>query len=258
MPNMEEENINPEEDNNEPTGDESPDQPNEPETEPADTTGDDPPADTDKEKGVQKRIDELTRKRRDAERDAEYWRNEALKNQPKEQEKVIPPGKPQVAQFEDYDDYVEALTDWKLAERDRMAQQNAVAESHSKRVVDARTRYDDFDEVMDSARNISCNAQLIPVLQDSDKSADIIYHLTKHPEEMARINALPLHKQVMEIGKLETRFEKAATPPPPKRTSEAPVPIVPVTTAGDTGKKDPSQMSDKEFNEWRRKQKSRR
>jgi len=73
--------------------------------------------------GAEKRIAELTAKRRQAERDADYWRNEAMKKggeppKPGEQTETITRPKPTAKEFEDYDEFNEALMDWKIEQKD--------------------------------------------------------------------------------------------------------------------------------------------
>lgn len=231
----------------------------------------DPAADAqEKEKGVQKRIDELTRKRREAERDAQYWREQAMKAQrpePEQQADFVPPGfpqKPQVDQFETYEDFVEAIADWKsdlkLAQRDHKTaqereqdQRKTQTEKYAERVTKFVEAQPDFDEVL---ANTTAPATKIMenVIIESDHGPEIAYFLAKNEAEAARIASLPPHRQLIEMGKLEARMEKRAdTPPPQKRMTQAPEPIKPLGTVTPTAKKDPSQMTDAEFNEWRRK-----
>lgn len=238
------------EDQDQPTGGEPPEDTGDEGAEPSgdEPTGDDSPAEPEKEKGVQKRIDELTRKRREAEREADYWRQQAQVAKPKEEPKeVIPPGmpaKPTVDQFDSYEDYVEAVADWradyKLAQRDLMAQQRQVQErqqqafeGHTQRIESAKARYQDFDDVLADARDIIMPPESLQAIVESDHSADVLYHLAKNKADAKRIAALPIHQQLKEIGKLEARFERKEDPPV-KRVSKAPDPITPVA-----GKKEP-------------------
>jgi hypothetical protein len=65
---------------------------------------------------VQPRIDELTRKTREAEREAAYWRGRAQSAE-KPKDAAAPPAKPTPDKFDDYGAFVEALADWKADEK---------------------------------------------------------------------------------------------------------------------------------------------
>jgi hypothetical protein len=117
--------------------------------------GDDAPAATDEpagkaRKSAQDRIDELTAARRQAERDAEYWREQAMRTAPKAEPQPEPSqgdGKPDPEKFEGgvYDPaYIEALTDWKaeqtvarlLNQRDGQAKVQTALQTFEQRVKD--------------------------------------------------------------------------------------------------------------------------
>jgi hypothetical protein len=84
-------------------------------------------------------------------------------------------------------------------------------------------------------------------IADSERGGDVAYHLGSHLDEADRIARLTPIQQVRELAKLESTL---AAPPAPTRT---PAPIVPNGTKT-TVERDPSTMSDKEFNDWRRRQ----
>jgi len=200
-----------------------------------------------KENRVQKRIDEITREKHEARQEAEYWKQQALKTATPEpppppvvsKTDFIPPGydpKPILDQFEDWDQYNEAMIQWNvgkvLAVRDYQAEQRkateakqTAAQNHKARMEAAKGKYDDFDEVVASAPDISFPMQsTFDAIAESEQSADLVYYFSSKPEEAARINALSPVQQIKEIAKLETKF--AATDPKPiKRVTQAPQPI---------------------------------
>lgn len=269
----------------EPTGEETPETPPETGAEPEEVetpaqeeteeaTGEDTPADTEevkKAKGVQKRIDELTKQKHEAtrreqekEKEVEYWKAQALKGQqpPEPQPEVIPqgfPAKPTVEQFESYEEFVEALTDWKVelkdvrktveAERKNIAEkQQTIAEQHSTRVQTAKAKYEDFDDVTSSLDGIMVPMVTIEVIQESEVSADLFYYLGQHPDEAKKLQTLSVPAQLREIGKLEARLEKKPEPEiPAKRVTQAPEPIKPVGNKEKAVAADPDNMSDEEW-----------
>ena len=187
----------------------------------------DPPQEPPEDKGgVQKRIDELTRKRREAEREAAYWRGVA---EAKAAAKSEPP-KPATDDLDpnDFDsdaDYLRAvaakakeeikkeLEEERKRERE-LATQTRLTSLYSK----GRKEHPDFDDV---ALNPS-----LPVTQHmfdaamGDNLPDLLYYLGKNPAEASRIASLPPTQQIKEIGKIESGLTKKAVPgaPPPPTT----------------------------------------
>jgi len=85
---------------------------------------------------------------------------------------------------------------------------------------------------------------------NSDVAGKLLAYMATNPDEVERITLLPPARQAAEIGKLEI---KLANPPAPK-VSKAPDPIKPIGSANTSSSKDPSEMTDAEFNAWRRRQ----
>jgi hypothetical protein len=199
-------------------------------------TGDDAPAKP-RKAGVEKRIDELTRLRRDAERQAEYWkkRAEEAETQPTDD-----------LEYED-----------QIAEKVRRAnrkEQAETAEAQARhaadalfqaRAEDARERYPDFDQVALNP-SIPITPGMAEVIKDSDYGADLAYHLGKNPSEASRIAGLPVHRQAAELGRLEA---KLSAPKPTPKTP--PAPVKPVTGVNAGGTKDPAKMTMSEYIKWR-------
>lgn len=222
-----------------------------------------------KENKVQKRIDEITRARRHAEQEADYWRRVAkgeIQQQPQTpaQPEAIPglPPKPSFDQFDDYDAYVEALGEWSaektLLARDHKQRQAAaqkerdgVVNSHLDRVDAVRgTKYADWDDVVADASHVRFNDGTLAAILESDQSADISYHLMKNDAEYQRIIGLSPLQQIKEIARLEDKFKAA---PPPKRITQAPTPLNPLGGGTDANlQKDPDKMSDEEWLAWDR------
>lgn len=217
-----------------------------------------------KPRGVQARIDEITRGRYEAEREAAYWRGIATgKGQdPSQQQPAQPAAKPTPDKFADYAEYIEALTDWKtdqkvsqaLAAREAQeqeARQRAEAEARAttwaERQQAVRAALPDYDEVLSAAADIPVTAHVREVLLDSEQGPRIAYHLAQHPDEAARINALPPLAAARELGRLEAALTTAPKPPAPRTVSNAPPPITPVRGTGGRFEKAPESMTDSEW-----------
>ncbi len=224
------------------------------------------PADT--PPGVQKRIDKLVKAQKEAERRAaeaerkvaELQGSRPVEGQQKEPSsgKNAPPAavtakaKPEQKDFDTYDGYIEALADWryetrkaedeaKAAQQARQNAERAAAEVHVQRVNAAKERYPDYDEVMAGVQSLPITREIHDGIVKSEKGPDIAYHLAKNPDEVRRIAALTPDRQLVEMGKLEAKFETAATPAneKPNKADKKPLPKPPANVGGSAGAKEP-------------------
>ena len=163
---------------------------------------------------------------------------------------VVPP----IEQFETVDAYADALALQKaeklLIERDNKKQQSDILEAYHEKEEDARSKYDDFEQVAYNP-SIRITPMMAEAIQSSEAGPDVAYYLGANPKEAERISRLSPISQAKEIGKLEA---KLVSDPPVKRTSSAPAPISPVTAkssgspAYDTT--DPRSMKTMTTTEW--------
>ena len=140
---------------------------------------------------------------------------------------------PPVENFDSVDAYADALAERKaeelLTRRELERQQIDFLEAYHDREEDARSKYDDFEQVAYNPKLPISNA-MAETIQASDIGPDIAYYLGSNPKEAARIAALnsPI-LQAKEIGKLEA---KITSEPVLKRTTSAPPPIAPISGRG--------------------------
>lgn len=189
-------------------------------------------------KGVQPRIDELTRARREAEREAAYWRQVAQGAQSPAQ---AAPQRPAPENFEKYDDYIDALTDWKaeqaVAKRLEADSTRKVAETRAQtfaeRQTQARAAMPDYDEVVGGSDTPIAN-HVGEVILESDLGPQLAYHFAKNPDALMRLNNMSPTAAAREIGRLEaTLFTKPAAPAAPtKKVSNTPAPAGTLGTQG--------------------------
>lgn len=119
-----------------------------------------------------------------------------------------PAEKPKVENFEQYEDFVEALADWKLEERDRKirvaaaTQQQTTAEQDAKAKTEAaqkayndrwaahieetKSRHADFDQVISNPEAQSSIA-MNHAFRRLPHGGEVAYYLGQHPEESRRI-----------------------------------------------------------------------
>lgn len=208
--------------------------------------------------GFQRRIDKLTREKSDAEREKEFWRQEALRNLPndgKAKEEPKTPDKPTRETFASDDDFYEALTDWKLDRREEKKTQESKEKAAVQPLFEARQKFaetvDDYHEVMRAATNIPVSQNMLPYLNDPEIGPELGYFLATNPDEaktLAKLGPVILAKTIVELqSRFKPASEKTATvskaPPPP-------------TTAGKVSAqstKDPGDMNPAEYRVWRAK-----
>lgn len=166
---------------------------------------------------------------------------------------VVREGKPTLDQFDSYDEFTEAITDWKLDQRDTVRQQAESAREQGAKRGEAQKRFTanadkfrettpDYDEVMAEIADVELSHGMIEAVIDSDISAQLTYYFGKNQDEFDRINALSPLSAAREIGKIEAKILSK-----PIQTSSAPSPINPVSQSKATITKDPEKMSDEEW-----------
>ena len=134
-----------------------------------------------------------------------------------------------VDQFESTEAYADALAYQKaeqlIAQREAAKQQTQVLESYHEREEEARSKYEDFEQVAYNPKLPITNV-MAEAIKSSDIGPELAYHLGTNPKEADRISKLSPLAQAKEIGRIEA---KLAADPPVKRTSSAPAPISPVS-----------------------------
>lgn len=211
--------------------------------------------------GFQKRIDKLTREK-------EHWKEQALAAltkpvaSPAPTETVAPVGKPKADDFATHNEFVEALTDWKVNEKVKAfeaketakqaaTQQQTIAQTFEAREKEFKAATPDFDEVLAEA-DFPVSQALIHEIVTSDNGPQLKYFLAKNPDEAERLSKLAPLALAKEVGRIESRF--ATTPSAKTATvSKAPAPPTPVSKSSATSSKDPGEMTQAEYKVWRAK-----
>ena len=243
--------------------------------EPESTSASDEPK---KAKGVQKRLDELTKQREEAKREAEMERAE--KNRILallEERKAAPapenqPAKPNRSEYDSDDAYADAqityageYAAWKVKaefaaqqkemqekqQRDYIESENRkIHTRYAERAEKAKEKYSDYQSVAESP-DVHISIPMAHAIAHSEQGPEIAYFLGKNPTEAERIAKLSPPVQLMELGLILGKLNK---PPEAKPVSAAPAPIKPIKGSGDTAQKSPDEMSMEEYAAMRRKQ----
>ena len=199
---------------------------------------------------TQEELDAIVGKR--LAREQRKWEREQAR---KAQTAPAPAELPPPEQFDSVDAYADALATRKaeelLAKRELERQKMDLLEAYHDREEEARSKYDDFEQVAYNPKLPISNA-MAETIQASDIGPDIAYYLGSNPKEAARIAALnsPI-LQAKEIGKIEA---KIASEPVLKKTTSAPPPIAPISgrSAGSPSydTTDPRSIKNMSTSEW--------
>lgn len=175
--------------------------------------------------GVQKRINELTAKRREAERDAEYWKDRALstpqepKTEAKQPAQATPA--PKVDDFDSYEEFIPAAIEHGIQSGLAKVKDSIKNETREdKRMREIRDFHAKGTEVypdfVDKLSKIPVTEPMGEAIVGSEKGTEIAYHLAQNPKLAQELAQLSPVAAAMEIGKLEvTLSTKTKEPPPP-------------------------------------------
>lgn len=176
--------------------------------------------------------------------------NEALRREAQQRQTQAQPetqtheasGEPRPENFQTYEEYIEAVTDWKveakleaklrsLQEQSQERKQQAAQAEHEAKIAEnlskAADKYDDFHEVV-SNPNLQVTIAMRDAIGDSEIGGEIAYYLGTHADEAASIAQMSPVQQIKAIDRLEAKLKAPAPAPEIKPVSQAPKPIEPV------------------------------
>ena len=228
-------------------------------------------SDAPKSKGVQKRLDELTRNWRETERDRDHWRDLALRNnapQPK-QEAPQEDKLKTLADFEYDDAKFQAYVFEQAEKRSVNAAKRALKEEQElttkkQRFESYRSKESEFAKTVEDYHDAinSLNAELVQgvaeAIVESDDGPALLYHLAKNREIAAQLAKLSPIAAAKELGRIEARLATERERAKAEKVSKAPPPPPKVEANDPAIDKDPDQMTTEEWVKWREKQISKR
>lgn len=191
-----------------------------------------------KKGGFQRRVDKLTREKEELKRDNDFWKAKALAaDKPAgdvDAKKVVSADaskKPDSKDFETHELFTEALADWKYEQKraqekaqDREAQvrkdMDAQKQTHLDRMKEFEKAHPDFDEVIESIRDVRAHNDIHRAIMKSDIGPAIMYEFAKNPDEFAKIVAMDSVDALRAIGKLEAKLESSSAQKTTETTTE--------------------------------------
>lgn len=247
------------------------------------------PDGTPKVRTVKSRIGELTQKRHEAERKAAYWQGIAEGKSPAVKDTAVSPApaaapvKPKKEDFKDYDDFAEALADWKIETRGKDLVKESETRLTNQRQAEIQkqtweTRQVKFAETKPDYYEVVSNSE-VPIaphvgveILASIHGPALAYHLTQNPDVAMKLNQMDSRSAVREIARLETilnlptmkddpdagsdgeKTPKTLPVPAGKLVSGAPVPVSSVRSGGAAAPVELSKASMDDYIATRKKQ----
>ena len=196
-------------------------------------------------KNAQARFNELTRLRREAERERDFYKGLATQQAPHSPQDGATV-EPDIDDFESYGDYVKAL-----AKHEVRQQQEATATQRTQiireaswesKVEAARSTIPDYAQVVGSSDIDVSN--IADALMESDRGPELAYYLATRPELAERLNRMSPVKAALELGRLETSLAAPAV----KVASKAPAPATPLRSSGSVA---PPNLGSADFETYR-------
>jgi hypothetical protein len=202
-------------------------------------------------RGVQKRIDELVRDREHERRRADQAFELLARSGINPNAPVAPQAErlptttdePRPDQFQTYEAYLDARTDWRWKQNQEQARK-ADTEAAERRKVEeagrriakaeqaAASKYEDYEDVVATVKadDFPGTRAMFEYIAESDSGGDLLYWLGSHRDEAERISRLSPVLQARELTRVEASL---GTPPPaPRNRPSAPPPPRTLTGGG--------------------------
>lgn len=191
-------------------------------------------------KGVQKRIDRLTREKHQMREELEALRRAQQSANGGESERISRD------QFDTEDEYLDAVIELRQAKREA---QTRAAQWDEKRAT-ILEKAEDSGIDLDEFSKLPVSRFMADAIVDSDVSVQLVAYMTENPAEVKRIYSLSEARQAVEIGKIEARLSEDQ----PRKTAKtaAPAPIKPLSGNGVSSGGYRKDMSLTEYAKWRR------
>jgi hypothetical protein len=180
------------------------------------------------------------------------------------QQPAQPVGRPTLEQFKSYDDFQEALIEWKaeqiVSKRDEQRQRHESVSAQQQRMAElsrkfeaaqdaARDIHEDYDDVVGDIPKGSLPMHVVEAIGESDIGPQLLYRLASDPKLAAEIARLSPVAAARRLTRLEDEIAK------PKPQTKAPEPVRPLSGRTADASDMPSEKDS--VDEWVRKERAR-
>lgn len=224
-----------------------------------------------KKGGFKKRIERFQKQISAKEQELAYWKEQALKggqsktdDQIKSTQKAETPaeGKPKKEDFENLEDYLEAVTDWKVEQKEKAREvkksEDETRSSYQKQVSSFQDKVsefkktaDDFDEVINDVDHIPLSMGTQAVILNSEIGPRLLYEIAKDEALYEKINKMHPIDAARELGKIEAKLSSSESETKKEaKVTKAPAPIKTLSSNA-KAQKSPDDMDFQEFKKWR-------
>lgn len=187
---------------------------------------------------------------------------ELYEQQTAQQQKSQASGRPARDSYGSDEDYVDALTDWKLEQKfgtykeelTRTQSTSKIQDEWVSKISKARQDYPDYDDVLADSREHHVNPEVVEVLQSSDLGGDVTYYLAKHLDELEKLNGMDSLAVARYVGRLEEKIGRERSSIKSHPVSKAPAPIKPASPSSASSIKSLEDMSMEEYVKYMDKQ----
>lgn len=176
-------------------------------------------------KDLLSRVNQLTKQKNDAIAEAEYWKTKASESEGSRRD---------LAEHE--------------ADRAQSKADSISRDTWQAKVESAKAEFADYDEVVTKSK-AHVEPHVANAVLESELGPKLFHYLAKNPSELEQLNDMTERGALKHIAKLEVMLE---TKKAEVRTSKAPEPIKPVTSARGVVAKNPQDMNIDEYTAWRR------
>jgi hypothetical protein len=206
-----------------------------------------------------------------------------IRAQPVQVTEIKPPDKSDPKYLNDkgefqWDKFTDAQAEYRVEQfkaqqrEQQQATERAALEARVKERLDVtKAKYPDFEEAVQARDEKDIPPYVMQFLMESEQVGELTYYFAKNREELTKILKLSPIMALARLGKVEARFEskeespkaeaKVETKVEPRieRTSTAPPPITPISTAGaGTVQLDPSKMDFRQLRAYEREKNKRK
>lgn len=204
---------------------------------------------------MQKRIDQLTWRLRE---------NERQQARPEPQTEPSETAKRPTREEFDHDEakYLDALEKYFDARAETRAQEALKKDREQREMAERANTFEkrqeefaksksDYREKVLENEFLPITADMAKVIQASEIGPEIAYYLAENEEKAAVIAKLDPFLQARELGRIEALLEANKKAPAVPQVSKAPPPPPKIEATEPAIEKDPSKMTDAEFRKWR-------
>lgn len=136
--------------------------------------------------------------------------------------------KPVQEDFDSFEDFIDARTEWKLQQKEQEKKQTehvlTIQEKVNNRLREGAGKFDDFLDLLGNAE--APPAHIRDLLIEEDVPIEVFHQLLSDPEEHRKLNRMSVAKAALKIAEMAAEYK----PKKPIKT-KAPEPIKPLTSS---------------------------